>query len=823
MNKKKGIIFFIISIVIILLCCFTTIFGFGSGKVGSAENIKLGLDLRGGVSITYETDEKNPDATDLADTIYKLQLRVQQYSTDATVYQEGNNRITVEIPGVYDTQTVIEELGRPGSLQFVTIDESKIQTDENADTTGADATVGADTATTPDATVGADVTAAEDVTATISEDAFKVWVTGDQVKNAQAGTQQDSTTGNSQFVVQLTLNEEGAKAFAEATAQNLNKIIYIIYDGEVVSYPTVKSVISDGNCIIEGMESYEKAETLASTIRIGSLKLPLHEISSKVVSAKLGDNAVSTSLIAGAIGILLIIIFMILYFKVPGIAAAIALIFYTAAMLLLLNAFDLTLTISGLAGIILSIGMAVDGNVIINARIKEELEAGRSAQEAIKYGFKKSTSAILDGNITTLIVAIVLLIFGSGTIKGFGMTLAIGIVLSVITSLLVSRLLVSCLYGMGLKDAKHYARVSNKKRAVFDFIGKKFIWFIVGGVLILAGVITMIVCGATTKKALNFNIEFAGGYSTTVDFDKDYSIDDFNDKIKKDIADVIGTKDIEGQKTTGSNQYVIKTPELELSVWNEMKDMLVNNYGADADSISYEHISATVSSELQKDAFISMAIAIVCMLLYIWIRFRKLKFALSSVIALAHDVMIVITFYAIFRLSVGNSFIACILTIVGYSINATIVIFDRIRENLANPEINYDLKLVANTSIQQTLSRSIYTSATTFITVLILYILGVEAMKEFALPLAVGIVAGAFSSIFISGSLFYIMTKKNERYNASLAAKAVKKVSVVEKDGTISEEYVDKAATKPEEIEEGETVKKITANPNKKKKKKRKQ
>ena len=799
MNKKKGIIFFIISIVIVLLCCFTTIFGFGSGKVGSAKNIKLGLDLRGGVSITYETDEKNPDPTDLADTIYKLQLRVQQYSTDAAVYQEGKNRITVEIPGVYDTQTVIEELGRPGSLQFVTIDESKIQTDENADATATEAT---------------DAATAEQ-TATLSEDAFKVWVTGDQVKNAQAGTQQDSTTGNSQFVVQLTLNEEGAAAFAEATAQNLNKIIYIIYDGEVVSYPTVKSVISDGNCIIEGMESYEKAETLASTIRIGSLKLSLHEISSKVVSAKLGDNAVSTSLIAGAIGILLIIIFMIIYFKVPGIAAAIALIFYTAAMLLLLNAFDLTLTISGLAGIILSIGMAVDGNVIINARIKEELEAGRSAQEAIKYGFKKSTSAILDGNITTLIVAIVLLIFGSGTIKGFGMTLAIGIVLSVITSLLVSRLIVSCLYGMGLKDAKHYARVSNKKKPVFDFIGKKFIWFIVGGVLILAGVITMIVCGATTKKALNYNIEFAGGYSTTVDFDKDYSIDDFNDKIKKDIADVIGTKDIEGQKTTGTNQYVIKTPELELSVWNEMKDMLVNNYGADADSISYEHISATVSNELQKDAFISMAIAIVCMLLYIWVRFRKLKFALSSVIALAHDVMIVITFYAIFRLSVGNSFIACILTIVGYSINATIVIFDRIRENLANPEINYDLKLVANTSIQQTLSRSIYTSATTFVTVLFLYILGVEAMKEFALPLAVGIIAGAFSSIFISGSLYYIMTKKNERYNASLAAKALKSVSVVEEDGSVTNETV--------EVKDEAEVKKITANPNKKKKKKRKQ
>ncbi len=786
MNKKKGIIFFIISIVIILACCFTTIVGFGGGKVGSAENIKLGLDLRGGVSITYETDEANPNPTDLADTIYKLQLRVQQYSTDAAVYQEGNNRITVEIPGVYDTQQVIEELGRPGSLQFVSIDESKIPGAEETTSTSTDGiqtvdvTTGevidsVDTTTTDETATDETATQGPTLDEVLNSDAATIWVTGDQVKSAQAGTQQDQTTGSSDFVVQLTLNDEGAAAFAEATEKNLNGIIYIIYDGQIVSYPRVQSVISDGNCIIEGMESYEAAETLASTIRIGSLKLSLHEISSKVVSAKLGDNAVSTSLIAGAIGILLIIIFMILYFRIPGVAAALALVFYTAAMLLLLNAFDLTLTISGLAGIILSIGMAVDGNVIINARIKEELEAGRSAGEAIKYGFKKSTSAILDGNITTLIVAIVLLIFGSGTIKGFGMTLAIGIVLSVITSLVVSRLIVSCLFAMGLKDPKNYARTTKTKKKVFDFVGKKKIWFGVGAVLIIAGIVTMIICGATTKKALNYNIEFAGGYSTTVDFDKDYSIDDFNDNIKKDIADIIGSNDIEGQKTTGSNQYVIKTPELELETWNSMKDMLVKNYGADADSISYEHISATVSDELQKDAFISMAIAIVCMLLYIWIRFRKFKFAISSVIALAHDVMIVITFYAIFRLSVGNSFIACILTIVGYSINATIVIFDRIRENLANPEINYDLKLVTNTSIQQTLSRSIYTSATTFATVLFLYILGVESMREFALPLAVGIIAGAFSSIFISGSLYYVMTKKNERYDEAKAQRVLKK------------------------------------------------
>ncbi|MBR2696216.1 MAG: protein translocase subunit SecD [Parasporobacterium sp.] len=786
MNKKKGIIFFVISIVIILLCCFTAVFGFGPGKVGSADNITLGLDLRGGVSVTYEVQDEKFDQTDMADTIYKLQLRVQEYSNDASVYQEGTDRITVEIPGVYDTQQVIEELGRPGSLQFITYDS-----------TNEDGTVNYDEPT--------------------------VWVTGSDIESAEAGTQQDQTTGSSDFVVQLHLNDNGTKSFAEATESHLQQIIYIVYDGEVVSAPRVQAVISDGNCIIEGMGSYEDAERLASTIRIGSLNLELQEISSKVVSAKLGDNAVSTSLIAGAIGILLIIIFMIIFYRIPGVAAAIAMVFYTAAMLLLLNAFNLTLTISGIAGIILSIGMAVDGNVIINSRIKEELEAGRSTQEAIKFGFRKSASAILDGNITTLIVAVVLLIFGSGSVQGFGMTLAIGIVLSVITSLLVSRLIVACLYAMGCKDSKYYAKIGKAKRKIFDFVGKKAVWFIVAAACIVVGIIFAVVNAAGGKGPLNYNIEFVGGVSTQVDLQKEYSIEDFNTQIKNDIAEVIGNNDIEGQKVTGTTQYVIKTQDLDAETRNELQTMLIEKYGADPDSFETTYISASVSNEIQRDAVISLIIAAACMLIYIWVRFRKFKFAISSVIALIHDVLIVIAFYAVFRLSVGNSFIACVLTIVGYSINATIVIFDRIRENMKEPEINYDLKLVVNTSIQQTLTRSIFTSATTFVMVLILYILGVESMRAFALPIAVGIVAGAFSSIFISGNLYYLMTKKKDRYNAQLAARFAK-AAPVEGEGEAAESFVSGASGAAEIAASGEEqVKKITANPNRKKKKKRKQ
>ena len=768
MKRTKHVIIFIIAIILIIGCCVVAGIGFGGGHIGAARNITLGLDLRGGVSVTYQTVEDNPSAMDMADTIYKLQLRVQQYSTDASVYQEGTNRITVEIPGVYDTQKVIDELGRPGSLQFVTYD----QTTES----GA-----------------------------IDYDNPTVWVSGTDIANAQAASQSDQRTGSSEFVVQLTLNEEGAAKFAEATQKYLNQIIYIVYDGEVVSSPRVQSVISDGNCIIEGMESYEAATTLASTIRIGSLSLELEEVSSKVVSAKLGDNAISTSLIAGLIGILLIMIFMIIYYRIPGLAAALAMVFYTAAILLLLNAFNLTLTISGIAGIILTIGMAVDGNVIINARIKEEINAGYSIEQSIKNGFKKSTSAILDGNITTLIVAVVLMIFGSGTVNGFGMTLAIGIVLSVITSLLVTRILMFSMLYMGLDKPTMYASPKKSVKQAFDFVGKRAIAFIIAIVCICAGIVAMIIGGASGNRALNMSIEFVGGVSTTVDFPEDVSIDDFNNEIKPAIAEVIESSDIEGQKVTGSTQYVIKTQTLDVDKREAMQTLLEETYGADPESFETTFISSTISTELLRDAYISLIIAAVLMLLYIWIRFRKFKFAISSVICLLHDVMIVIAFFAIFRLSVGNSFIACILTIVGYSINATIVIFDRIRENLADATINHDLKFVVNRSISQSMTRSILTSATTFVTVLILYILGVESMKAFALPLAVGIVAGAFSSVLLSGSLFYMLHKKSDRLDVK-GAKAVKPAV----EGPVQEAK--------ETVQE---VKKITANPNRKKKKRK--
>lgn len=743
LNKGKSIVLFIVTLILMVAVGLVAGFGVGKTHTGSAKNIILGLDLKGGVSVTYKV--KNDDFTkeQLKDTVYKLELRVANFSTESQVYTEGDDKITVDIPGAYDAQAVLDELGKPGSLMFVTAADSDFEGDETYPLY-----------ITPDGS------------------RYKVWISGDDIENAQGQARTSSDTNASQYVVSLTMTKSGTEKFAEATRVNYNSTISILYDNEIISAPTVSAIITDGQAVIEGQKSMEAANNLAATIRIGSLSLDLEEISSKVVSAKLGNDAIETSLIAGLVGLIIIMLFMIAVYRIPGVAASIALALYTIMELLVLNGFDLTLTLPGIAGIILSIGMAVDANVIIFARIKEELATGKTTESAIKIGFKKATSAIVDGNVTTFIAALVLLWKGSGSVQGFAMTLAIGIVLSMVTAMIVSRFLLYCLYSMGFKDKKYYG--VQKERKNIDFLKRKAVWFAISIVVILGGIIVMPINSKRGEGAFNYSIEFKGGTATTVEFSEDYSVDDFNNKIKPKLAEIIGSNDIQGQKETNSKRFVIKTKFLEDDVREEVKNTLIDEFGAvlqdGENSFEENNISSSVSDQMQRDAVIAVVLATICMLIYIWFRFKNLKFASSAVIALIHDVLIVLGFYAASRTTVGTTFIACMLTIVGYSINATIVIFDRIRENLADKDDKkVDLKEVVNSSITQTLTRSIYTSFTTFVMVAALFVLGVTSVKEFALPIMVGIIAGGYSSVFITGALWYVMSKKKYKTSAKSA------------------------------------------------------
>ncbi|WP_167954976.1 protein translocase subunit SecD [Anaerosporobacter faecicola] len=702
-DKKKGVLHLLIVLLVIAGLSVVTLVGIGNQHKGSAKNIRLGLDLAGGVSITYQTVKENPTTTEMNDTVYKMQKRVENYSTEATVYKEGDNRVNIDIPGVQDANKVLEELGKAGSISFV---------DPNG----------------------------------------KEVINGSHIKTAKEGIITEN--GQNKYVVNLTLNTKGAELFATATKEFQGKPISIVYDGKEINAPIVEAVITNGQAQIS-QPSYDEARNLASTIRIGALPLELKEIRSNVVGAKLGDEAVDTSLLAATIGFVLVIIFMIAFYRIPGLAAGIALCLYIVAVLVVLNGANVTLTLPGIAGIILSIGMAVDANVIIFTRIKEELATGKTVRSAIKIGFDKALSAIVDGNITTLIAAAVLWFKGSGTVKGFAQTLAIGIVISMFTALVVTKYTLLALYNLGFNKEKFYG--IQKESKIFNFTKhiKKF--FAISGILIAIGVVALFVNKASIGNILNYGLDFKGGTSTQVTFPGTIPS---NTELEKFVGGIIGEAEVGVSPVVGEKAVVIKTRELSLDERKKVTESFVDTYKADESKITMESISATVSSEMKTDAIVSVIIATICMLIYIWFRFKDINFASSAVLALVHDVLVVLMVYAVARISVGNTFIACMLTIVGYSINATIVIFDRIRENKKAMKRTDVLEDVVNRSISQTISRSINTSFTTFIMVFVLFILGVDSIREFTLPLMAGIICGAYSSVCITGTLWYVMKTK---------------------------------------------------------------
>ena len=482
---------------------------------------------------------------------------------------------------------------------------------------------------------------------------------------------------------------------------------------------------------------------------------------------------------------------MCFVYLLPGFASSLALLIYTGLILVLLNAFDITLTLPGIAGIILGIGMAVDANVIIFARVKEELTAGASVHSALKAGFHKAMSAIIDGNVTTLIAAAVLWFRGSGTVRGFAQTLALGIVVSMFTALVITRLIIYSFYAVGIRNEKLYAK-KLKKRSPIDFLGKRRVFFIISIIMCLSGFVGMGINHARGIGAMNYSLDFVGGTSTTVTFDQQYTLDEIDSEMIPDLEDITGDPNIQVQTVQDTTQVVFKTQTQDLSEREAFAKYMSDNYGVAEKDIEVRNISGTVSSEMRTDAIVAVVIATICMLIYIWFRFKDIRFATSAVIALVHDVLVVLAFYVIARVSVGNTFIACMLTIVGYSINATIVIFDRIREELKLNK-KEDLKELVNRCITQTLTRSIYTNLTTFIMVVALYVLGVSSIKEFAAPLMVGIACGAYTSVCITGALWYVMKIRTDKAAAAAQAAVAVKDEAAQADGSVSQ-AVDGAA-----------------------------
>ena len=755
-SKVKGVLQVLLVLVLIAAFAFVAARGIGGAHRGSAKNIRLGLDLEGGVSVTYQaykTDStgkrtgEQPTDKDMADTIYKMQKRVETLeSTEAAVYQEGSDRVTIDIPGASDSEEVLKELGKAGALYFILY--SDLKTEKGGTPNEGDKVV---------------------------YDKSKVLLTGDMIGEATSGSRQQEGTGKTEYGVSIKFAGKGIKKFAKITGEHVGEQLAIVYDEKLVSAPNLKEEISGGECWISGSFTSESAEQLASTVRIGALPLELENIHGNVVGATLGSQALKSSLFAGVVGLILVIIFMIVMYRISGVAASIALIFYVGAMLLALNGLNVTLTLPGIAGIILSIGMAVDANCIIFTRIREELATGKTVASAIDNGFSKAMSAIIDGNVTTLIAALVLYLKGSGTVKGFAMTLGIGIVLSMFTALFITKLLMKAFCALGMTNTSMYG--IQKERKTINFIGNWKKYVVISGAVVVICVAGLVVRAASGGPLFNYSLDFAGGNSTSVDLSKTVTDED-KQKAEDTAKSVIGSGKSVEISVADNTKIVVRTEELSEQKSEELKATMAKTFGVDESTkIESEFISGSVSDEMKVDAAVATLIATLCMLLYIWIRFRKLSTGISAVLALVHDVIAVLTVYVVASafIPVGSTFIACMLTIVGYSINDTIVVFDRIRENKAKATPRTSLAEIINNSITETLSRSINTSVTTFIMVFVLAVFGVDSVRQFAIPLIVGIISGCYSSVCVASPLWYVLSGKGEKEQKAVTYSKKKK------------------------------------------------
>ena len=726
-HTLKRVLAFLV-LVITFFAWYVSIFGIGS--ISSAKDaLKYGLDINGGVYVVMEaqTDLEGEELRSLMDqTRAVIDNRVNQMGVaESSVTIEGDKRIRVEIPGAEDAEEAINAVGRTAQLQFVLADGTLV-------------------------------------------------VDGSNVEDAQVATD------GANYKIQLQFNDEGASLFEEGTRKAISgevtptidgmtsNQIAIILDDEIIVHPNVDEVISGGRCEITGGYSREEATTTAALIRGGALPVELVEVQSSVQAASIGADALDKSIIAGAIGILIIFLLMLAFYGLLGLIADVALMLYVAMFIWSMSLLDVVLTLPGIAALILSIGMAVDANVIIFARIKEEISAGKSIRVAVNAGFKNALTTVLDAQITTLIAAVVLYEVGTTSVKGFALTLMIGIIISIFTAVIITQLFISLL-AESKKFAKNKFFGVNEDGTPRQFLHKTFafikhrkVFYIISVAFIAVGLIFSVVRG------LNYGIDFTGGTMIQVDLHEEIPISEVEDAIKE--YDLNPSIIYSGEN---NEQVVIKTMEF---LDNEQRAQVIDTLGehfdiTDQDVLASEQFGPSVGDELKWNAVKAVLIASVGMLIYIIFRFKSWKYGFSSIAGVVHDVLVVLAFYAILGFTVNNPFIAAILTLVGYSINDTIVIFDRIREN---ERINKKASLEENidNSINSTLNRTIMTSLTTLVVMIPLCIMVSESIREFIIPLMIGIVVGCYSSIFVCSPLYFDLNKGGE---SSKYLKQVKK------------------------------------------------
>ena len=592
-----------------------------------------------------------------------------------------------------------------------------------------------------------------------------------------ARVQYGNTGGNPE--VSMSMNAEGANTWARMTKENIGKQIAIVLDGMVYSYPTVQSEIAGGSSQITGNFTLEEAEDLANVLKSGKLPAPATIIQEQVVGPSLGAESINAGLISFVIAFLLVLLYMILFYQGAGLVADIALLCNVVLLFGTLVSFGAVLTLPGIAGLVLTLGMAVDANVIIYERIKEELRAGKGLSKAIADGYSNAYSAIIDGQITTLLTGIVLFVFGSGPVQGFATTLIIGIITSVLTSIFITRLIFDDRVSKG-KNVTFDNKLTRNflQNTHVDFIGKKKIAYIVSGILIVASLVSIF------TKGFTYGVDFTGGRTYVVRFDQNVTAEDVRAAAIAEFDGAVEVKQFGGDSQMKiTTQYLVEDESTEADatvegkLYNALKGFFANEltfaeFTSTLDNpngiISSDKVGPTIANDITRSAFIAVILALIVIFGYIAFRFRGWTWGLGGVTGLAHTALIVIGFFSIFSgilpfsLDIDQTFIAAILTIIGYAINDTVVIFDRIREyKELHPKA--DFKKNVNEALNSTLSRTMNTSLTTLITMLAIAIFGGEVIRGLAVALIVGIVVGTYASIFIATPIMFDVTKKTAK------------------------------------------------------------
>ena len=687
--------------------------------------IRLGLDLVGGSRIVYEAEIPDGyDTNNLSDDMNSVQKVIRQRLTDkgfteATVSLSGENRVTVEIPQITNPEEAVQTLGTTAQLTFLDADG-------------------------------------------------KEWLSGSDIKKASYGYGNPTNGMSDQHYVEVQFTSEGQKKFAEATGavaartDGTNQSVH--RNGQpdhLVLRPfprrsTTTAVLSPATF------TRDSATELANLINAGQIPFSLKQVELRSVGPQLGADAMSSSLKAGLIGLVLVMLFMIIMYRIPGVVSCFALCFYMVIEALLFSLIRVNLSLPGIAGIILSIGMAVDANVIIFERIKEEMAAGKTVKSAIDSGFKRAFTAILDSNITTLIACGVLFFLGTGTIVGFATTLGIGVIVSMFTALTITHFLLRRMVDFHIRNPKAYGLRERKEEKKHFPILKNFkIFSGISVVLIVTGLVALILL-PFGKNLFNLSIDFAGGTEmefnmhTAVTQDIQTEVSDlFKDATGVDASSVTSSGD-------GNEDVLIRSTSIDSEQRAAVIDKMLEKYSlADTDILNNNDVSASVGSDLQRSAFICSILAILLMLVYITFRF-ELTSGLAAICCLVHDLLVMLSVYVLLQIPLDSNFIAAALTILGYSINASIIVFDRVRENLRTAR-KEPFEVIGEKSIWQTMGRTINTTLTTLFTIGMVYILGVPSLKQFTLPLIVGILAGGWSSVMLSTGLWGFFRKKFRR------------------------------------------------------------